>query len=35
MKADCDQAVKRLAAVKSDDPVAQFPLGKLQGEGKI
>ena len=28
-------ALKRLAVVKAEDPIAGFPLGKLQAEGKI
>lgn len=35
MKADCDQAVAKLAAVKADDPMRQFPLGALQAQGLI
>ena len=35
MKSDCDDAVKRLAAAKADDPVAGLPLGKLQAAGRI
>ena len=35
MNADCAEALKRLAVVKAEDPIAGFPLGKLQAEGKI
>jgi riboflavin kinase/FMN adenylyltransferase len=35
MKADCDTAAKMLAALAAEDPVAAFPLGRLQVLGKI
>jgi riboflavin kinase/FMN adenylyltransferase len=35
MKADCRNALKTLIALKSDDPIAAFPLGRLQALGKI
>ena len=35
MKADCGAALKRLEAVKAEDPVTAFPLGRLQAERKI
>ncbi|MFN4142221.1 bifunctional riboflavin kinase/FAD synthetase [Aestuariivirga sp.] len=35
MKADCEEALARLAAVKAEDPVRSFPLGLLQAEGMI
>ena len=33
MKADCAGALKALEAAKADDPVAGFPLGRLQAKG--
>ena len=35
MKADCDAVVQQLNAARSDDPVAAFPLGRLQAAGMI
>jgi riboflavin kinase/FMN adenylyltransferase len=35
MKADCATALDRLKALETDDPVAEFPLGRLQAEGLI
>ncbi|WP_373505363.1 bifunctional riboflavin kinase/FAD synthetase [Aestuariivirga sp.] len=35
MNVDCADALARLDAVKADDPLAAFPLGRLQAEGKI
>ena len=35
MNADCLEARRRLAAIAASDPVAQFPLGKLQAEGRL
>ena len=35
MNVDCADALARLDAVKADDPLAAFPLGRLQSEGKI
>jgi riboflavin kinase/FMN adenylyltransferase len=35
MTADCRDALKTLIALKSDDPITAFPLGKLQALGKI
>jgi len=35
MNDDCAEALKRLAAVKAQDPVTGFPLGRLQAEGRI
>jgi riboflavin kinase/FMN adenylyltransferase len=35
MKTDCRSALKALVAVKADDPVAGFPLGRLQAQGLI
>jgi riboflavin kinase/FMN adenylyltransferase len=35
MNADCIETRRRLDAVALSDPVAQFPLGKLQAEGKL
>jgi riboflavin kinase/FMN adenylyltransferase len=35
MKTDCRSALKTLMALKADDPIAAFPLGKLQALGKI
>jgi riboflavin kinase / FMN adenylyltransferase len=35
MKTDCRSALKALVAVKMDDPIAGFPLGRLQAQGLI
>jgi riboflavin kinase / FMN adenylyltransferase len=35
MNADCSEARRRLSAIAQSDPVAQFPLGRLQAEGKL
>jgi hypothetical protein len=35
MKQDCRSALTLLAATKAEDPVTDFPLGKLQALGKI
>jgi riboflavin kinase/FMN adenylyltransferase len=35
MRADCASALKVLDAAKADDPVAAFPLGRLQALGEI
>ena len=35
MKADCAATLKRLEAAKADDQVKDFPLGRLQAEGRI
>jgi riboflavin kinase/FMN adenylyltransferase len=35
MAADCKEAKKRLAAIESGDPIAAFPLGKLQRDGLL
>jgi riboflavin kinase / FMN adenylyltransferase len=35
MNADCAEALAKLEAVKAENPVAQFPLGKLQSEGLL
>ena len=33
MRSDCSDTLTRLDALKVDNPVAAFPLGKLQAEG--
>ena len=35
MKTDCATALDRLKALETDDPVAEFPLGRLQAQGLI
>jgi riboflavin kinase/FMN adenylyltransferase len=35
MKTDCRNALKALMAVKADDPVVAYPLGRLQALGRI
>jgi hypothetical protein len=35
MNDDCSEARWRLAAIAASDPVSQFPLGKLQSEGRL
>jgi riboflavin kinase/FMN adenylyltransferase len=35
MNADCEEALGRLRRLAEDDPVAAFPLGRLQAEGQI
>lgn len=35
MRADCDVARARFEALKNDDPLTEFPLGRLQAEGKL
>jgi riboflavin kinase / FMN adenylyltransferase len=35
MKTDCRNALKALMAAKANDPVAAFPLGRLQAQGLI
>lgn len=35
MKIDCGAALKTLTALTADDPIAAFPLGRLQALGKI
>jgi riboflavin kinase/FMN adenylyltransferase len=35
MSADCAEAAQRLSALESHDPVAEFPLGKMQAAGLI
>lgn len=35
MRADCDEAAVRLAALEREDPLAVFPLGRLQREGRL
>ena len=35
MNADCAEAMRRLSALKMDDPVTAFRLGKLQADGAI
>jgi riboflavin kinase/FMN adenylyltransferase len=35
MKTDCASALKALEAVKAEDPIAGFPLGRLQGQGLV
>lgn len=35
MKADCAEAARRLEALEGDDPMRNFPLGRLQAEGRI
>jgi riboflavin kinase/FMN adenylyltransferase len=35
MKSDCRNALKTLIAAKANDPIAGFPLGRLQLQGKI
>ena len=35
MTADCDRALHRLKALETDDPLAEFPLGRLQAQGLI
>lgn len=35
MKADCSEALSKLAALKAADPVVQFPLGQSQAQGLI
>ena len=35
MNADCNEARLRLDAIAASDPVAQFPLGKLQAQGLL
>ncbi len=35
MKQDCSNALEVLEAVKVEDPVAAFPLGRLQGQGLV
>ncbi len=35
MKADCGQALAKLDALKSADPVTELPLGRLQAQGLI
>jgi riboflavin kinase/FMN adenylyltransferase len=35
MKTDCRNALKALIAAKANDPMAAFPLGRLQAQGLI
>jgi riboflavin kinase/FMN adenylyltransferase len=35
MRSDCRDALARLDAVKRHDPVAQFPLGAMQAQGRL
>ena len=35
MRTDCRDALKTLAAVKANNPVSSFPLGRLQAQGMI
>ena len=35
MNADCAEALQKLEALKAENPVAQFPLGNLQAEGRL
>ena len=35
MKADCAEIEKRLAALEANDPIAQYPLGAAQAQGRF
>ena len=35
MAADCKDARRRLAAIDADDPIAEFPLGRMQKDGLL
>jgi riboflavin kinase/FMN adenylyltransferase len=35
MKGDCEAALSKLESAKAENPVAQFPLGRLQAEGLL
>lgn len=35
MRSDCNDAIAKLDAVKAFDPIAEFPLGQLQAEGRL
>jgi riboflavin kinase / FMN adenylyltransferase len=35
MRGDCEQAADLLRRIEADDPMMKFPLGRLQGEGRL
>ena len=35
MRTDCGDTLTKLEALKAENPVAGFPLGKLQAEGQL
>ena len=35
MRKDCDNAADLLRRIEADDPMRKFPLGRLQGEGRL